>query len=189
MPVFVRARTAADIRDAVAFGKAYHLKIVLVGAPDAWKETKLLKDNDVPVILEAAGKALLEANDTVAEYDPYDTPYATPALLKRAGVRFCFMSDSYSEAMNLPHRAAESCAYGLSKDDMVRALTQDAADILGVGKQIGSIAPGKRGDLVIADGDPFEQTSNIRYVFIDGQPIPLTSKHTRLRDQYLQRLK
>ncbi len=141
------------------------------------------------MILEAAGKALLEANDTVADYDPYDTPYATPALLKRAGVKFCFMSDSYSEAMNLPHRAAESCAYGLSKDDMVRALTQDAADILGVGSQIGSITPGKRADLVIADGDPCEQTSNIRYVFIDGQPIPLVSKHTRLRDQYLERLK
>lgn len=189
VPVFVRCRTAADIRGVVAFGKQYGLKLVLVGAPDAWKEAKLLKANNVPVILEAAGKALLEANDTVADYDPYDTPYATPALLKRAGVKFCFMSDSYSEAINLPHRAAQSCAYGLSKGDLVRALTQDAADILGVGSQIGSISTGKRADLVIADGDPFEQTSNIRYVFIDGQPIPLTSKHTRLRDQYLERVK
>lgn len=189
VPTFVRARTAADIRAAVAFGKKNGLKLVLVGAPDAWKETKLLKEAHVSVVLEAAGKALLEANDTVADYDPYDTPYATPALLKKAGVKFCFMSDSYSEAMNLPHRAAESCAYGLSKADLLSALTQDAADILGVGSQIGSLAPGKMGNLVIADGDPFEQTSNIRYVFIDGQPVPLTSKHTRLRDQYLQRLK
>lgn len=189
VPVFFRTTTAAGIRGAVAFGKKYNLRIVLVGAADAWKEAKLLKDNDVPVILEAAGKALLDANDTVTDYDPYDTPYAAPALLKKAGVKFCFMSDSYSEAMNLPHRAAESCAYGLSKRDMVRALTQDAADILGVGAQIGSIQPGKLGNLVIADGDPFEQTSNIRYVFIDGKPVPLTSKHTRLRDQYLDRLR
>ena len=189
VPVFVRARTAANIRDAVAFGKKYNVRVVLVGAPDAWKEAKLLHDRNVPVILEAAGKALLEANDTVADYDPYDTPYATPALLKRAGVRFCFMSDSYAEAMNLPHRAAESCAYGLSKDDMVRALTQDAADILGVGSQVGSIQAGKRANLVITDGDPFEMTSNVRYLFIDGQPVPLVSKHTRLRDQYLGRLR
>ena len=189
IPVFVRARTAADIRGAVAFGKKYNLRMVLVGAPDAWKEAKLLADNKIPVILEAPGKALLGANDTVVDYDPYDTPYAVPALLKRAGVKFCFMSDSYSEAMNLPHRAAESCAYGLSKDDMIRALTQDAADILGVGAQIGSIQPGKLGNLVIADGDPCELTSNIRYVFVDGKPVPLTSKHTRLRDQYLERLR
>ena len=189
VPVFVRTRNAAGIRGAVAFGKKHNVRVVLVDAPDAWKEAKLLATNKIPVILEAPGKALLEANDTVSDYDPYDTPYATPALLKKAGVRFCFMSDSYSEAMNLPHRAAESCAYGLSKDDMIRALTQDAADILGVGAQIGSIQAGKLGNLVIADGDPCELTSNIRYVFINGQPVPLTSKHTRLRDQYLERLR
>ena len=189
VPIFVRVRNAAGIRGAVAFAKKYNVRMVLVDAPDAWKEAKLLADAKIPVILEASGKSLLSANDTVVEYDPYDTPYAAPALLKRAGVKFCFMSDSYSEAMNLPHRAAESCAYGLLPDDMVRALTQDAADILGVGSQIGSIEKGKLGNLVIADGDPFEQTSNIRYVFIDGRPVPLVSKHTRLRDQYLQRLR
>ncbi len=189
VPVFVRCRGAASIRDAVALGKKYNVRVVLVSAPDAWKEAKLLADNKIPVILEAAGKALLGANDTLADYDPYDTPYATPALLKKAGVKFCFMSDSYAEAMNLPHRAAESCAYGLSKDDAVRALTQDAAEILGVGSQIGSIQAGKRANLVITDGDPFEQTSNVRYVFIDGQPVPLVSKHTRLRDQYLDRVR
>ena len=189
VPVFVRTRTASGIRSAVAWAKKYNVKMVLVDAPDAWKEAKLLADNKVPVILEASGKALLEANDPVSDYDPYDTPYATPALLKKAGVKFCFMSDSYSEAMNLPHRAAESCAYGLSKDDMIRALTQDAADILGVGSQIGSIQVGKLGNLVIADGDPCELTSNIRYVFIDGRPVPLVSKHTRLRDQYLERVR
>jgi imidazolonepropionase-like amidohydrolase len=188
VPVFFRASTASSIRGAVEFAKKYNLRAVLVGAPDAWKEAKLLADNHIPVILEAAGKALLDANDVVSDYDPYDTPYATPALLKKAGVKFCFMSDSYSEAMNLPHRAAESCAYGLSKDDMVRALTLDAAEILGVGDKIGSIQAGKLGNLVISDGDPCELTSNIRYVFIDGQPVPLVSKHTRLRDQYLERI-
>jgi len=189
IPVFFRANNAASIRGVVAFAKKYNIRAVLVGAPDAWRESSLLAENKIPVILEAAGKALLEANDVVNDYDPYDTPYATPALLKKAGVKFCFMSDSYSEAMNLPHRAAESCAYGLSRDDMYRALTLDAAEILGVGNKIGSIQVGKLGNLVIADGDPCELTSNIRYVFINGKPVPLTSKHTRLRDQYLDRMK
>lgn len=189
IPVFFRTTNAAGIRGVVDFAKKYNIRAVLVGAPDAWREAPLLAENHIPVILEAAGKALLEANDVVNDYDPYDTPYATPALLKKAGVKFCFMSDSYSEAMNLPHRAAESCAYGLSRDDMYRALTLDAAEILGVGSQIGSIQAGKLGNLVIADGDPCELTSNIRYVFINGQPVPLTSKHTRLRDQYLERVR
>jgi len=187
--VFIRARNAAAIREAVAFIKKRKLKAVLVGAPDAWKEAKLLADAKIPVIIETAGKALLTANVTVSDWDPYDTPYALPALLQKAGVKFAFMTDDYAESMNLPRRAAQSCAYGLSPTALLRALTQDAADILGVGDKLGSISPGKIANLVISDGDPFEQTSNIRYVFINGQPVPLTSKHTRLRDQYLQRLK
>lgn len=187
-PVFFRVNNAASIRGAVAFAKQYNLKAVLVGAPDAWKEAKLLHDANIPVIIEAAGKALLDANVTVSDWDPYDTPYALPALLKKAGVKFAFMTDSYNECFNLPHRAAESCAYGLSRDAMYKALTLDAAEILGVGELVGSIQPGKLGNLVISDGDPCELTSNIRYVFIDGKPVPLVSKHTRLRDQYLQRL-
>ncbi|AIE85799.1 amidohydrolase family protein [Fimbriimonas ginsengisoli] len=188
LPVFIRVRDRAGIIAVVEFVKKYKLKAVVVDAPESWKEAKLLADNHIPVILSAAGKTTLSANTTTNDWDPYDTPYATPALLKRAGVKFCFMSDSYADAKNLPERVGESCAYGLSREDAVRALTLSAAEILGVSDKLGSITPGKTGNLVITDGDPFEMTSNIRYVFVDGKPVRLESKFTRLRDMYLQRV-
>jgi imidazolonepropionase-like amidohydrolase len=128
------------------------------------------------------------ANTTLNDYDPYDTPYATPYLLKKAGVQFAFQTDDDAMSFTLPQRVAESCAYGLSPEDALRSLTLSSAEILGVSDKIGSIDPGKLGNLVISDGDAFELTSNIRYVFVNGQPLDLTCKFMRLRDQYMKRL-
>ena len=188
LPVLIRARDRASIIAIVDFVKKYKLKAVLVSAPDAWKETKLLADNHIPVILTAPGNSTLTANPVLNDWDPYDTPYTTAALLKRGKVPFCFQTDSYADAKNLPQRVGECCAYGLSREDALRAVTLSAAEILGVDDQLGSITPGKLGDVIVCDGDPFELTSNIRYEFIKGQPVELKSKFTRLRDQYMKRV-
>jgi imidazolonepropionase-like amidohydrolase len=189
LPVFIRVRNAASIRDAVKFIKDHKMKAVLLGAPDAWKEAKLLAESGIPVIIEPAGKALLGANTTVQDWDPYDTPYALPALLRKAGVKFCFMTNDFAESKDLPIRVGQSCAYGLKPADALRAITLSAAEIFGVEDRIGSLQKGKMGNLVVMTGDPFELTSQIRYVFIDGKPVSLETKQSRLRDQYMQRLK
>jgi imidazolonepropionase-like amidohydrolase len=188
LPVFVHAGNSGSIKDIVTFSKKYKLKVVIEGVEDAWREAKLLADNKIPVVLTAPGKSTLTANTTSQDWDPYDTPYATAALLKQAGVKFCFQSDGYSDSMQLPWRVAETCAYGLSPDDALKALTQSAAEILGVSDKIGTLSPGKLGNIVISDGDPLDLTSNIRYVFVNGQPVEMKSKFTRLRDQYLKRV-
>lgn len=187
-PVVMRVRSASQIRFAVEFAKRHGLKPVLLGAQDAWKETRLLASAKVPVLIEPAGKSSGFANAPTADWEPYDTPYALPALLKRGGVQFGFMSEDNADAMNLPFRVAQSCAYGLSVDDAVRALTLSTAEILGVDHQIGSLDPGKLANLIVTDGDPFELTTTVFHVFVKGRPAPMESRFTRLRDQYLKRL-
>lgn len=188
LPVIMRVRSAAQIRAAVAFAKKHGLKLILVGAQDAWKETKLLAASKVPVLIEPAGKSSGFADAPTAEWEPYDTPYALPALLKRGGVKFGFMSDDNAASMNLPFRVAQSCAYGLSVADAVRALTLSTAEILGVDKQIGSLQPGKLANLIVTDGDPFELTTTVLHVFVHGRPAPMESRFTRFRDTYMKRL-
>lgn len=187
--VLLRVRSAASIRNAVAFAEKFNLDVVLSGAADAWKEAPLLKAKKIPVIIEPAGKSTLGANSPATEYDPYDTPFVLPHLLARAGVAFCFMSNDNSGSFNLPVRVGQSCAYGLKPEDALRALTLSAAEILGVADRLGSIEPGKTATLVLTDGDPFELTSNVVGVFVAGKMVPLESKFTRLRNQYLQRLR
>lgn len=187
-PVLLRVRNAASIRAAVAFAEKYGLKVILSGAPDAWKEAGLLKAKKIPVIIEPAGRSTLGANSPANDWDPWDTPFVHPSLLVKSGVAFAFQTNDSSGTFNLPVRVGQSCAYGLAWDDALRALTLSAAEILGVADQLGSLDAGKRADLVITDGDPFELTSNVVAVFVNGKPIPLESKFTRLRDQYLKRL-
>jgi imidazolonepropionase-like amidohydrolase len=187
-PFLVRVRNAASIRAAVKFAMDNNVKIILNGAPDAWKEAKLLAETNTPVIVTVAGRSTLSADAPINDHDPYDTPRALPSLLAREGVKFCFQTEENAGSMNLPFRAGQHCAYGLSHEDAIRALTLSAAEILGVADRLGSIERGKMGNLIITDGDPFELTTQMRYVFIDGRPVALESKHTALRDKYMQRL-
>ena len=188
-PVILSARSAAAIRSAVAFAKKFKLKAVLSGANEAWKETALLKASGIPVLIPPAGRSTLGANTVDNPWEPYDTPYVRPGLLAKAGVKFAFQGAEGSEAMTLPIRVGQSCAYGLSQADAIKALTLWPAQIFGVDDRLGSIEPGKLANIIVTDGDPLDVTSTMRYVFIGGQPRPLTSKHTMLRDKYLERLK
>jgi hypothetical protein len=185
--IVISASTPASIRTAVAFAKSKRLNVALRGASGAWKEARLLADSGVPVILSPAGRSTLFANAPDNPWEPYDTPYAAAGILAKAGVKFCFGVGSPTEVMNLAIRVGQHCAYGLSREDALKALTLAPAQIFGVDKELGSIEAGKRGTFIITDGDPFELTSTIRYVFIDGVPRALTSKHTMLRDRYSPR--
>ncbi len=187
--VVLSARTASQIRSAVAFAQKHHLKAVISGGNEAYKETELLKKSGIAVILPPAGASTLGANTTDNAWDPYDTPYVRAGLLARAGVKFCFAGGEGSNTMMLPFKAGEHCAYGLPQDEALKALTLYPAQMFGVDDKLGSLEVGKLGNVIVTDGDPFELTTTMRYVFIDGQPRKLESKHTMLRDKYLERLK
>jgi len=88
---------------------------------------------------------------------------------------------------NLPYQAATAVGFGLPKDEALKAVTLNAAQIWGVSDKLGSIEEGKAADLVITDGDPLEASTNIKQLFIKGKNVDLESKHKRLYDKYLNR--
>lgn len=188
MPVVLKVRNEASIKNAVAFGEKMKLKIILSGAPDAWKVTELLSSKNIPVIINPAGKSTLNSNSPIGEYDPYDTTFVLPYLLKKGGVKYCFATEDNSGTFNLSTRAATSVGFGSTAEDILKACTLDAAQILGVGDKLGSLEKGKMANVVVTDGDIFQLTTNIAGIWINGRMIPLESKFTRLREQYLQRL-
>ena len=186
-PVYLRVSNPTSIKSAIEFGQKYNLKVILVGASGAWQVTDEIKKSGYPVIIQPAGETTLSAVTPDNPWDPYDTPYVLPYYLQKAGIKFAFMAGSGSSALGLPFRIGMHCAYGLKHDDAVRAATLSAAEILGVGRELGSIEAGKRGTFILTDGDLFETTTTVRYVFIDGHPSSLSTKHTQLRDKYLYR--
>jgi len=183
LPVLVFADRARDIRNAVEFCDKQKLKMVLAGGGEAYKVKDLLRSKDVPVILRPM-LSLPEEED-----DPYDRELSQPAELAAAGVRFAIASFDNSFARRLGQNAANAVAYGLPYDQALRAVTINAAQIFGLGSQIGTLEQGKIANVIVTNGDPLELTTDVKYLFIRGQLTSTENKHHRLYEKYLNRPK
>lgn len=181
-PIVFRADRESELRGAVRFAEEMKLKPVILGGDEAWRIAAFLKEKDVPVIvtgiLDLPGR----------EDDPYDTMYANAAKLQQAGVRFCISSgNSGAGVRDLPFYAGMASAFGLPKDEALKAVTLYPAQIMNVGDRMGSIEVGKIANLVVTDGDLLETRTAVRYLFIDGREVKLNSRHTDLNDAFKNR--
>ena len=182
LPVIMMADRENDIREAVMFAEEMKIKPIIMGGRDAWMMAPFLKQHDVPVLLSA----IMDLPSR--EDDPYDVNYSTPAKLASAGVRFAITSgDAGAEARNLPYTAGMAAAFGLSKEDALKSVTLWPAQILGLSDRLGSIEAGKMANLVVTDGDVLEAKTGTKFLFIDGRPVPLDSKHSVLFEQFKDR--
>lgn len=182
VPVFVLADEVEQIETAVRWAIGRKLRPVIVGGRDALACADLLRRNDVPVIVTGVHK--LPKRDDAA----VDEPFALPGLLAKAGVRFCLASGSdFSQERNLPYQAAAAAAHGLPPQEALAAITSRAAEILGVGDRLGSLAAGKDATLFVCDGDPLELPTKIELAFVQGRQIDLRTKQTELAKKYRER--
>lgn len=184
-PVVMHVNQSAGIRAALRLAKEHGLKIILAGAAESWKLARLIAEAKVPVILNAPTVSCPDADEPSSEMDPYDSPLAVAEMLRRAGVKFALQTGGSDH--NLAYRAGRLCAFGLSHEAAVRSITLDAAQILGVEKDLGSLARGKLANVVVTDGDPLELTTEVRTVFVQGRPVPLRSRFTDLFQKYRSR--
>ena len=178
MPVWIRANSLLEIEAAVAWSHKHNLKMVLVGGNDAGCCADLLKNHNVPVILTGVLR-LPSRRDA-----DFDEPFVLPLKLHEAGIKFCIASGGASNIRNLPYHAAKAAAYGLPKNEALKAITLYPAQIMGVSDNVGSLGPGKDATLIVTDGDPLEITTNVERLYIQGRLIDLTNKQQRLYDKY-----
>lgn len=181
-PVIFRADRESELRGAIKFADEMKLKPIILGGDDAARIVGLLKEKNVPVILTGIWDL------PSREDDFYDSLYETAGKLQQAGVRFCISSgDSGPNVRNLPFYAGMAAAFGLPKAEALKAVTLYPAQIMNVADRMGSIEVGKMANLVVTDGDLLETRTHVRHLFIDGRPVPLTSRHTELNDAFKNR--
>ena len=113
--------------------------------------------------------------------------YQLAGELAKAGVKFAFSSGDNTNVRLLPNQAAMSVAWGLDRDAAIKALTIDAAEILGVADRVGTLEPGKDANLFIAKGDPLETRTQITHVVIKGRDVGTDNKHEALYRMYMAR--
>lgn len=182
IPVFFRVRTEKEIRSLFLFlDKFPEVRAVVVGGDQAYRVADELARRRIPVILE---NVLPPTSDRA---DPVSARWENAGILHAAGVLVSFAVDGVEHARNLPYHAAKAAAFGLPKDEALRAVTLNAAEILGLGNEMGSIEPGKRADLIVTDGDPLQIVTQIERMFIAGMEVSLESRHTELWKQFRDR--
>lgn len=177
LPVLFVANSDGDIRRALMIADEFKLKPIIEGAMYGYRVAEMLKVKGVPVIL-SVDFPRRPADLPEDEDEPLrslrqraETPKGA-ARLAQAGVKFAFTSGSLRPQDFLVNvqKAVEN---GLSKDEALRALTVNAAEIFGAADQVGTIEVGKIANLVVASGDLLAKETKVRYVFIDGDQIEL----------------
>ena len=182
VPVVVRANDVQQIQSAVAWAEQEKLHLIVLGGEDAWRVTDLLKKNSVAVIV--SGTFNLPGH----RFDEYDDRFDLPAKLYNAQVQFAIASgEEAPHERNLPYNAAYAAAYGLPKEEALKAITLYPAQIFGVADRVGSLEIGKDATLIVTTGDPLEIRSNVTMEFIQGRKIDLSSKHTMLYEKYKEK--
>jgi imidazolonepropionase-like amidohydrolase len=99
-----------------------------------------------------------------------------PAALAKAGVPFAFASAGLREPGDFVRNAARAVREGLGRDAAIRALTIDAARMAGAGERLGTLQTGRIANVIVTDGDLFDDKTRIRHVFVDGRSVPLEER-------------
>jgi imidazolonepropionase-like amidohydrolase len=176
-PIVLAAEEANDLQTAVSLAREFNLKFVLDHISKSQSILDYVAGLKVPVIVGPI-------YEDPKPYERYDAVYSLPAQLYKRGVRIVFASFDAHNVRNLPYQAGYATAFGLPYDEALKAITLNAAETWGVADQLGSLDAGKTANVVVANGDPLDVRTDVKQVFIAGQEIPMTSRQTRLRDQY-----
>jgi imidazolonepropionase-like amidohydrolase len=181
-PVVFGAYEGYEVEVAMSIAKEFHLKVILNHVTHSQNVLDTIASYKVPVIVGSLYDAP-EANER------YDAVFSLPAELQKRGVKIALSSvltdGPSADSRNLPYAAGYAVAYGLPYDEAMKAITLNPAEMFGVSDQLGSLDVGKVANVVIANGDPLDVRTSVQQVFIGGVAIPMTSRQTQLRDQYL----
>lgn len=181
--VYIHADELQQLVDIIEFANDYNLKFpVIVGGYDSYLIGRKLADAKIPVML------LRPHSLPENEEDDVDLPYKLPALLRKAGVKFCIQNEGDMEAMNarnLPFLAGTAAAYGLTEEEAVSAISLWACEIMGIDKHYGSLEKGKSATLFVSDGNALDMlTHNLFVAFVDGTLMSLDNSQTALYRKY-----
>ena len=183
LPLLLEVDRASDIESALKLARDYNLKLIIAGAAEGWMVADKLAAARVPVLTGAM-------NNIPLSFSSLGTRQENAGLLRRAGVTVVIIGNAGGgdeEAFNVRNvrfEAGNAVAYGMTREDALRAITLTPAEVFGVADRIGSLQPGKDADVVIWSGDPFEFATQPEHVFIRGREVRDTTRQDLLEQRY-----
>ncbi len=186
--LLVHVERASDILQVLGLVREFpNLRLVLVGAAEGWTVADRIAAAGVPVIANAL-------TDLPSSFEQLAATQSNIGRMRAAGVKVSIGMNGEDEtrqvrlskqlAGNLVALTKVPGASGLSWGQALQAISSGPAEAMGLGGEIGSLRAGRRGDVVVWDGDPLELNSAPVLVLIDGVQQPLDNHQTKLRDRY-----
>ncbi|WP_100913270.1 amidohydrolase family protein [Pseudoalteromonas spongiae] len=178
-PVVVRVSRAQDMLELIKVKERFGIDLVISGAEDALPIKAELAAAKVPVILSAMA-------NLPGDFDSLNASLETAGELEKAGVlvALTIASDSSHNVYQLRYDAGNAIANGMSREGALKAITSNVADIFNI-EDAGSIEVGKAADLAVWSADPFEFSTTLEKVMINGVEVSTESRHDKLRDRYM----
>jgi imidazolonepropionase-like amidohydrolase len=162
MKARVHAHRADDMLTAIRIAEEFGLDLTLEHATEGYKIADILAAKGIPV---TAGPILFSRQ----KYELRGMTPKNPGLMAQAGVKVAIQTDEMSAVKYLTINAALAVREGMPEEEALKAITINAAEIIGVDKQVGSLEPGKDADVVVFDGHPLDYRTVVDLVLVDGQ--------------------
>lgn len=172
--VLVPANNSIQILRAIQLAGEWNIPAVLYGGQEGYAVADSLAGKKVPVLVnlkwpERPKDPDPEAEQALRELRFRDRAPGTPAALAKAGAKFAFYSGGLAGPKEISKALKKALDAGLGPDAALRAFTLDAASTLGVSDRMGSIEPGKIANLVVTEGEIFNEKTKVKHVFVDGR--------------------
>ena len=162
MKARVHAHRADDMLTAVRIAGEFNLDLTLEHATDGYKIADILAAKGIPVV---AGPMLFSRG----KYEVKGLTPKNPGIMAKAGVKVAIQTDEASAVKYLTIHAALAVREGMPEEEACKAITINAAEIIGVDDRVGSLEVGKDADLVVFSGHPFDYRTVVELVLVDGQ--------------------
>jgi imidazolonepropionase-like amidohydrolase len=171
--VLLPANNSVQILRGLRLADEWKIRAALYGGQEGYDVASAIAASKIPVLVslkwpEQPKDADPDVHPSLRELRFRDRAPSTPAAFAKAGVKFAFYSDGLSAPKDIFKNLKKALDAGLTPETALHALTIDAADILGVSDRLGTIEAGKIANLVVTDGDIFNEKTKVKHVFVDG---------------------
>ena len=160
----IHAHRADDILTAIRIGEEFNLDLTIEHCTEGYKIADILAEKNIPATVGPIFTSRYK-------YELRNRTPQNPGLLAKAGVKVAIQTDQMSATKYLTINAGLAVREGMPEEEALKAITINAAEIIGVGDRIGSLEVGKDADIAIFSGHPFDFRTQVEKVIVDGKIV------------------
>jgi imidazolonepropionase-like amidohydrolase len=169
IPLHAHAHRADDIATIIRISQEFNLRLIIVHCTEGHKIADFIAEAGVPAVV---GPTIY----WVSKPETSERGFKTAVALNEAGVKVALQTDSLTPMNYFPLLPMYAIKNGMTREDALKCVTINPAEILDIADSVGSIEPGKDADLVVWSGHPFEFYSTVEQVYVNGNEIDIRDR-------------